>query len=247
MSEGAAPLEPTALPVAEANPAPATVVAETPVADGPDASVVGVEAEAPAAEPAPAEEPALVAAAEKPAEPVVPPVEAKPEGEAVAEPAKPVYAEFKLPERIQAPAEKIEAFTGLLGKFNLTQEAGQELMDMHGAALAQMHEQMVQTQRDTFSDMRKTWREDFFKTAGNRADTMANDAKFAIQQLVKDTAQRKELFTVLDITGAGDNKHIVGVLAAAGRVLRERAAPPTPTPTNGAKSGRAADRRYSRT
>lgn len=140
--------------------------------------------------------------------------------------------------------EQNSAFANLLGKYNLTQEAGQELMDFGGSIIKQTQERMVQTQQDVFADTRRNFVKDFEKFAGNRRDTMLNDAKFAITELVKDKAQRTELWSVLSFTGAGDHKAVISAFANAGKRLRERNAPGPSLPQNGAKSGSPADRRY---
>jgi hypothetical protein len=221
-----APLESVVAAPAEAAP---VILSDSP-------SVVSAEA---VAEPTPQAEPA---AAEAVAEPVV---EAAPEPEAAPESVVPTYEAFKVPEGLTLPDERVAEFTGVLGKYGLTQEAGQELLDLHASNLSQMQTQMDQRQRDAFADTRRSWREDFYKSAGNRSDTMANDAKWAITQLVKDTAQRKELYTVLDNTGAGDHKAVIGLLARAARVMREQDAPPQGLPPRG-PARTAAERRYNK-
>lgn len=223
----AAPIAPVAAPVAEA-PAPAE-----PIAPAPEAAPVVEPAPEVPAEPAPAELTPIEVAPEAP-----PAEETKPEA-----PAAPIYTEFKLPEGFKAAPEQIGAFTEVLGKYSLPQEAGQELMDLHTNALKSAAEATTQGQFDTFEQTRRTWREDFFKSAGNRSDTVANDAKQAIKDLVPDTAKRNELYEVLKFTGAGDHKAVINLLAAAGRKLRERSAPPQGVPMRG-QSQSAAERRY---
>lgn len=238
-------------------PAPIEPVAATPIAPAP-APVAEVSALAPAELIAPAPEvaPVVEPAPEVPAEPApaeLTPIEVAPEpaaeGEKPAEevkpepPPAPVYADFKLPEGVSVTPEQIAPFTDILGKHGISQEVGQELMDLHANALKQAAEATTQGQFDTFEQTRRTWREDFFKSAGNRSDTIANDAKQAIKDLVPDTAKRTELYEVLKFTGAGDHKAVINLLAAAGRKLRERAAPPQGVRMSG-QSKSAADRRY---
>lgn len=238
-----APAPTNAVPVA---PSPAPVVEAVTSVDAAPAPEIAAEAPA---EVAPAE-PILETAAEPVVDPAVTADEA-PKDPAVVEAGEataPVYADFKMPEGFSVAPEQLTAFTGMLAKHNLTQEAGQELIDLHTStlktAIEQMGADMQQRQVDTFAETRKGWREDFFKTAGNRSDTIANDAKWAIHELVKDSKQRAELTDVLGFTGAGDNKAIINLLAAAARRLRERNAPAPGLPQNGARSGNPADRRY---
>ena len=152
-----------------------------------------------------------------------------------------------MPEGIKAAPEQIEAFTGVLSKYGLTQEAGQELMDLHANALKQMADATTQGQFDTFAKMRGDWRKDFEKQAGNRRDTTLNDAKFALGEAVKDKKEREALDNVLGgITGAGDHPLLINALARLGRRLRERSAPPQGVPQRGAPANKA-DQRYGRT
>ena len=172
-------------------------------------------------------------AAEKPAE-----------GAEPTPPATPTFEAFTLPEGFQAAPEQLESFHSVLGKYGLTQEAGQELIDLHATEIKRQVEAMAQQQLDTWQKTRAGWREDFFKTAGNRSDTIANDARFAIGELVKDANERKALHEVLAVSGVGDNKHVIKLLAAAGRRLRERSAPPPGLSQNGARSTDKPTQRY---
>lgn len=229
------------------SPAPAQV--DAPIAASPAPVESAIEA---------APEPVVEAEvkAEPVAEPVVEaaPVEPAPvEGEKVAEgtvetPAveapAPTYETFKMPEGVQAAPEQIETFTGILGKYGLTQEAGQELMDLYGNAAKEAADAMVQRQQDVFAETQAQWVKDFDKSAGNKRDTILNDAKWAITNLVPDGNARKEVWQVLAYTGAGNNKHVINLLASAAKKMRERAAPPSPTPTNPGKATNPADRRY---
>lgn len=248
--EGLAPA-----PQAEAPPAP--VADAVPAPEG--GSLVN---DVPAAEPVPASEPTAAEAGEAvaPAEgegdksavdasgdaPAEPAAEGeKPEGQIEAAPAeKPTYTEFKLPEGFKAAPEHLKAFTGFLAENNLSQEAGQKLMDLHTAALQETVKQTAQGQREQFDGMRRDWREDFFKSNGIRADTVANDAKWLIKELSPNADDRKALQQVLALTGAGDNKLVVGLLARAARKLREATPGPRPLPNNGRSGGTRADQRY---
>lgn len=221
---------------ASAEPAPSVVAAPVsppPVVVEPEAAPAPVAEAAPAAEVAPVEPAA--AEPEKPAEPApaeaAKPAEGEPKPEVPAEPVAPVYTDFKLPEGLKAAPEQIEAFTKVLAEHGLSQEAGQQLMDMHGATLKQIYEQKAQADNDAFQETRKGWRDDFYKAAGNRADTIANDAKWLINDVVKDKKQLADLKGVLNFTGAGDHPAVLNFLGSVAKRLRERAAPPPSVPT----------------
>jgi hypothetical protein len=168
----------------------------------------------------------------------------KPAAEGAPEAEKPVYGEFKFPEGVTAPPEQIKAFTDLLGNVDVrTQEGAQALLDMHTQAMQDMAKTLQQQGQDAFQGVRRDWREDFYKRAGNRADTMANDAKWTIQELFPRTEDRKPFTDLLAATGAGDNFSMISALAKVARRLRERGAPGAAIPAK-EQPMRAADRRY---
>lgn len=230
--------------VLAAPPEPVAGAAETAPATEAEPSPVPAEVAAP--------EPEAAAPAEVPAEEGAA-VEAKPEAAPDAEaPPAPVYEAFKMPEGITAAPEQIEAFTNLLGTTDVrTQEGAQALMDLHTASLKKFAEtyatEAAQRQQDVFAETRAGWVRDYHEQAGNKADTILNDAKWAITDLVKDEKQRTALWDVLAFTGAGDHPALITAFASAAKRLRERAAPAQSLPQNGAKSGSPADARYGRT
>jgi hypothetical protein len=235
-------IEPAALPpapvveaAAAAAPAPVPVEAPVPATEAPvEVAPASETPETPPAETA-TPEPSVVEGEPKAAEPVV---------EAAPEPEKPVYGDFKFPEGVSAQPEQIKAFTDLLGNVDVrTQEGAQALLDMHTQAMQDMAKTLQQQGQDAFQNMRRDWREDFYKRAGNRADTMANDAKWAIQELFPKTEDRKPFVELLAATGAGDNFSMISALSRVARRLRERGAPGTAIPAK-EQPMRAADRRY---
>jgi hypothetical protein len=242
----AAAPEPVAAPAAApAAPAPA-VLSEAPPAAEPEAPAAPAP-EAPAAE-APAAEPAAPAAEAPapaaPAEGEKPAAEAAPAAEAPAVEA-PKYAEvLKVPDGMTIAPDQLTGYSDLLGKHNLSPEVGQELMDFGAGIIKQAEEKMTQRQVDVFTETRRGWVQDAQKQFGNKFDTTVNDAKFAITQLVPDKKARAELWNVLAFTGAGDHPAVIGAMAAAAKILRERGAPGKGLPQNGAKTGSPADRRY---
>lgn len=237
--------EPVAPAAAPAAPAPA-VLSDSPTAAEPEAPAAPAP-EAPAAEAPAAESAPAAAEGEAPVAPVEgdkPAAEAAPAAEVVkVEPPK--YAEvLKVPEGVTFAPDKMGAYSDLLGKYNLSPEAGQELMDFGASFVKETQQKMAQQQVDVFTETRRGWVQDAQKQFGNKFDTTVNDAKFAITQLVPDKKARTELWNVLAFTGAGDHPAVIGAMAAAAKVLRERGAPPKGLPQNGAKTGSPADRRY---
>ena len=232
--------------ITEGAPAPADAIAVNPV----DAPVIDAAAPAaidalaadtpiepaPAAQAEPAPVPDAAAAEPAPAGSVIEGAEAaaheastegaQAEVPADAEPAAlPVYEDWTIPEGVTMPPEQIEAYNGLIGKFGLPQEAGQEIMDYGAQLIKQAHEQMAQQQVDAFESTRGDWRKEFDKQAGNRRNTILDDAKSAIRSAVPDEKARSELWNVLAFTGAGDHPAVINLLAAIGKRDRERGAP----------------------
>lgn len=239
-------------PIESAAPAAAPAV-EPVVAAVPESPVVEAAAPAPApevpVEVAPVAEPTAAPEVPVAEEPKVE-VAAEPEAPKAEEPDVPTYGEFKMPEGIAAEPEQIKAFTDLLGNVDVrTQDGAQALLDLHTSSLKQFAEtyakDLQQKGQDAFQDMRRDWREDFYKRAGNRSDTMANDAKWAIQELFPKTEERKAFTDLLTVTGSGDNFAMVSALSRVARRLRERSAPATPLSAKPPTMDKA-QRRYNR-
>lgn len=242
----------TPLPAAEPVAAPVDAPTETPAVEAPvetpapEAPVEAPAEEAPAAEPVaePAEAPAEESPAEAPAEA---PAEEKPAEEA-AEAPKPTYEAFKLPEGVKAEPEQMTAYHEVLGKYGLTQEAGQDLIDLHTKAIQEtaqsITDQMVQRQTDVFTKMQDDWREEFYGRHPNNHNTVLDNAKFAVADTIKNAEKRKAFWGALSLTGAGNHPDVVDGLAAIGKRLREGSSPPNGLPANSRSGLTAAERRY---
>lgn len=264
-----------AAPVAAEQP----VAASTPVVVAPAVVEPAVVAPAPApepvapvdapvvAEPAPVAPAAPVAEPEKPAEPLLAAEPEKPaEPEAPAEPPPaPTYEPFKLPEGAIADTEAMSEFTELLGKNNLTQEIGQNLMDLYAKQQTRLHEALAEQQRKVFDDTQKSWVEQFEndpEMGRNRRDTTLNAARTAIgwafgiglpgkqlspAQQATAEAQRNEFWQAMTYTGFGNHPASVRAWLQVHKILApyltERPAPPAALPPQRV-SGNAADRRY---
>lgn len=130
-----------------------------------------------------------------------------------------------MPEGVTAEAPIMSAYTNILGKFNIPQEAGQELIDFHVAQVKATADHIVQSQQDEYSKMRQGWVKDFQKQYGNRQDTVLNDAKWAVSQFGGDKKQQAELWGVLNMTGAGDHPAVIRAFANIAKAHKERSAP----------------------
>lgn len=245
--EAPAPVEAPAVvaPAVEAPPVVAPEAAPAEIAPEPAPAADPAATEEKPAEPG-ASEAKLAEAAEKPAEPPKT-AEVKADAEKPAEPQPTAY-EFKLPEGITPAEEQMNAFQGVLGKIpGITQERGQELLDLHAASLQAMQAQMEQRQRDVFAETRAGWVKQFQKQAGNRRDTILSAAKSAITGTLTDAKERAEFMNVVDFTGMGDHPAFINMMAKIEKRLSERSAPAKGLPTNGAKSGAPWDKRYGST
>ncbi len=234
-----------------APPAQAAPVAETPAVVVP-AAVVETPAPAPVVEAAPAAEtPPKVEAADTEAKPAVtepaaveaPPAEAEKKPEAEVKPEALKY-EFKFPETVKADTAQVSAYSNILAKHNISPEAGQELVDFYGSQIKGAHDAMAQEQQDVFAQTRQGWQRDFYKQAGNRRDTILNDAKFAVGEVIKDKKEREAFWGVLNYTGVGDHPANIMAWAKVGKRLRENSAPGPGLPANAKNNERPEDRRY---
>lgn len=214
--------------VVDAAPAAASPT-ETPATPEPDATPTPA-ADAPAAEPA-AETPAADAPADAPVEGAV-------------EAAAPKQFEFTIPETVKADPATMSAYNNVLGKYSISQEAGQELLDFHANAMKTATDQMTQHQLDVWAETNSKWQEDFKKSAGNRYDTILNDAKFAFSDTIKDVKERKAVWAALEMTGAANHPTVINAMSKIGKRLREGSARSAGAPNTGAKTGNPADRRY---
>lgn len=221
------PIVPQAAPAIPPVAAPAPVTAEPPApADSPPAAVAPVpEAAAPAApsqDAAAPVAPAVVAEAPKPVEAIVPAVEPA----VVEAPVAPVYADFKMPEGFTVKPDQLTGFTERLGKYGLTQEAGQDLLEFGTAQIKFAVEDVRQQDRDAFMKMRQGWVRDVDKIFGKDRDEAVGNANWLLNEALTSKGERTKLFEALAFTGAGDNPLVIKALSNIAKRLKERSAPP---------------------
>lgn len=230
-----APVAPVQTPAETIAPSPAIPVAPTP-------------------EPAPAELPPAGAAAateqptsllteagKKPDAPAVA-AAATPTAEPVAPVAAPVFNAFTLPEGVTLEADKVGAFTEMLGKFEVenkgdhaaVQKLGQQMVDMY---IAEQTRQ-AQAQQDAWVKVRDGWKDQFTsdpEMGGNRQNTTLSRCGAMIEQYGGTAAQQDELRSAFRITGMGDHPALIRLLANVGKALGEGTpvpaiVPRSPTP-----------------
>jgi hypothetical protein len=149
-----------------------------------------------------------------------------------------------MPEGFTAPAETIAAYGNILGKYNLSQEAGQELIDFHANAMKNASEAWQRQQQDSFNDLRKQWVSELGKEFGNRRDTVIDNAKWVVAQYGGTKEQRRELLDALTFTGMGDHRAMARLLNNVSKQLREREAPPAVQGKSPEQHMNPAERRY---
>ena len=226
--------------------------AAPPAASAPAEPVVptAVSAETPAAAPAissaaepaaPVADPAAPVSSETPA--TAEPAPAEPAAPEPAKPVAPVYTEFKLPETIKADAATMSAYTNVLGKYNIPQEAGQELIDFHANAMKQHADALARNQIDVFEKTKSNWMKSAQKEFGNRFDTSVNDGKAIIAQFGGTKQQQAELRSVLGYSGTGNHPAVIRLLANMAKKLNEPSAPANGLPSRGRQES-PAERRY---
>lgn len=263
MSETVTPVEPAApAPVVTETPAPLADVAPASdaspsVAPETPASDVLPTPETPAAVAEPpdhSKEPTLLegfeiekppeptAEAPKPDEAAKPEAEAKPAETPEAKPA-PVYEPFTLPEGVTAAPEQMAAYTETLGKFGVSQEAGQALIDMHAKAVQDLTTNSLAEQHRVFGEMRRDWR-DRIKgdpELGGAGHDTAKGAVARMRDLLVPEKHRAEFNEFLSVTGAGDHPALWRLLHNAARMFDEPSIPDRPigpAPNAGAPRGR---------
>lgn len=205
------------------------------------AVVVSAPAEAPAAEPAPAE--GLLALAKEPeaAKPdEVAPVEAAPE--VVAEPESLPTFDLKLPEGFKADEAKFGTFTKALGEFQVQSKAeaaavqafGQKLVDMHVEELKAAGEKYNRDAWDWFKNRNKEWLDEVKadpQLGGTNIDATANAMVRAITLYGGNAEQQKEVITALETSGLQNHKAIVRFISNVSRVAAKEGTPVQPTIT----------------
>lgn len=256
MPDPEVPVETVAAPVVENTSVSAPAAAETVATEAPSPAATEpvVAAEAPVAAAPAIEAKSLLGAAVADAEK---PVEKKPDANAdkpvVAEqptekPAQ-VYTGFKLPEGIKLADEDVGRYTGILGKHGVTQEAGQELIDMHLAELTKATQAIEKRQLDVFQSTREDWKQQYREDpeiGGNRQATSMKNAVDTINKIFDGRpAQRDEFLKMLDWSGLGDHPEMIRSLNLIHNIIRKQqpqiVAPPVAAPVPQSQ-GRAATR-----
>lgn len=149
--------------------------------------------------------------------------------EQVEAPVAPQYEEFKLPEGLQAQPEALQAYTDVLGKHGLSQEVGQDLMDLHAAEIQKYAQQTVANQWEQFGQTKKGW-EDLSRNdpeiGGSRFDTTMHLVALARDRILPPSGAVREAFDkFLNDTGVGNHPEFLRAWSRVGLAFSEPAAP----------------------
>lgn len=247
-------------PVVPASVATPVVTETVPVATSSEIAPVAPPAEA-SSEASPATGTASEVAVEKAVEPGAETVET------VSDVTAPAYTDFTFPEGAKVDAELVGQAKEAFGKYGLTQEAAQELINLHTSSAQKVLEAYQTQANDYWAGKSREWVaevENDPRIGGNRLNTSLELARGVWNEVIPDKAQRDRLFGDLTDTKIGDHPVLARALTEVGhrfqqvlqltgtatwadamKKLREPASPPSGREARGNGASRPADRRYS--
>lgn len=215
--------------------APAVVNETSPIvlAPAPEATLIAPEKppETLLAAPAPTPLAAPIPAPTPAPEPVV--ANQNTDGGQSAEPAPPpTYEPFTLPENTSLDAAKVSEFTNILaalevdGKADhgITQQVGQKLVDFHVNELKNYGEQITKLIQTNFEKQRTTWKDEIIADpvlGGAHLQSTVQAALEFIRTHGGSEEEQKEFRSVMEVTGLGNNKAVIRLLANAQTALKE--------------------------
>ena len=145
-----------------------------------------------------------------------------------AEGAPETYAEFKMPEGIEADKATVEKFGALAKELNLSQEKAQKLVDIQTGFMKEQAEQQAKAWEKVLGDWEKQGQDDPFVGGkdyeANKGLANAVIAKFGLSKIMvdgKETQSIKPLVDALSITGAGNHPEILRLLVNVGKAIGE--------------------------
>lgn len=147
-----------------------------------------------------------------------------PNGEEQDKPAEttaPEAYDFKVSEEYSLTPEIVEAVSPVLKKYNLTQEAAQELADVHMDLLRKQNEAMYSAQAAQVA----AWKEEAQKDpefGGANYEKNVGLARVALKHMISDNKQEAEtLRDILDGSGMGNHPAVLKAFARIGKLISE--------------------------
>lgn len=135
-----------------------------------------------------------------------------------AEGKPPVY-ELKLPEGIKADEKSMATFTSLLGEHKIDPKVAQSLVDMHYANMQETAKAFVADNQKLWTETQTKWAEEISKDPELGGDKKA--ATVARLGKALDEYGSPEARQAFDLTGAGNNPHIVRMFNKMAAALEE--------------------------
>lgn len=258
MSDQVTAPTPVVAPATPVAPSPAPVVAPTPAPVA--APVVAEAAPAPVVEPTPVAEPkpaevvtpkaaelveSLFEAAGKKIEPIKadekkdePKVDGDPKEVVTTEPVDaPVEYKFEFPEGIQADEKQLQPFTEILRENKIAPETAQKFMGLHIDSLKAYAQHIQEHNAQAWAETTNKWREEVTADdqIGGSGHKTAMDLVAQARDRFVPQSDKAGLSEFLRLTGAGNNKYFLRMMARVGKAFQEPAplAPTTPPADRG--------------
>jgi hypothetical protein len=127
------------------------------------------------------------------------------------------YDDFKLPEGMQFEGEQLEAFTEFGQKYGLSQDAAQNLIDMH---LGQV-DKITTLQQETWDEIKADWRKQSLADKDLQDEEGNAEAAIAIAVKGVEALGGKALKEAFDLTGAGEHPAVVKAFHKLGKMAVE--------------------------
>lgn len=144
-------------------------------------------------------------------------------------------AAFAMPQGIEFDAEGFGAVEPVLRDLNLTQDQAGKLMGAYAEKIVPM---IAKRTTDAFEEAGAELRANLARelqadpeVGGKKMDESRAFAAKAIAHFVPDKNERSEFSTFLNESGLGNQRHLMRIIAGAGRVLSEASTPAAETAT----------------
>jgi hypothetical protein len=134
-------------------------------------------------------------------------------------------AAFKMPEGIEFDTEGFEAVEPTLRDLNLSQDQAGKLMTAYAEKIVpRIQEQTLKAMDDNAAELRANLARDLQtdpEVGGKKLEESRSLAAKAIAHFIPDKNERSEFSTFLNESGLGNQKHLMRIVAGAGKILSE--------------------------
>lgn len=140
---------------------------------------------------------------------------------------------FKMPEGVEFDAEGFAAVEPTLRDLNLNQDQAGKLLSAYAEKVVPMIQQRtLKAQDDAAAELRANLARDLQadpEVGGKKLDESRSFAAKAIAHFIPDKTEREEFSRFLNESGFGNQKHLMRVIAGAGRAIAEAQTPAADT------------------